>query len=77
MESQGIISKFTGRDVSSEWLNSFIIVKKPSSALRISLDPTDLNKEIIRPVCNTQTIDDVINKLNPLLFRSMCEHVAA
>ena len=40
-----------------------IISKKSSGALRICLDPTDLNKEIIRPVCNAQTIDDVINKL--------------
>ena len=32
-------------------------------SLHICLDLTDLNKEIIRPVCNAQTIDDVINKL--------------
>ena len=31
--------------------------------LRICLDPTDLNKHIIRPVCNAQTMDDVIHKL--------------
>ena len=63
MESQGIILKFYGRDVSPEWLNSFVIAKKPSGAWRICLDPTDLNKEIIRPVCNSQTMDDIINKL--------------
>ena len=63
MEAQCIISKYDGRDVSPEWLNSFVIVKKPSGALCICLDPTDLNKEIIRPVCNVQTIDDVIHKL--------------
>ena len=28
MEAQGIISKFDGHDVSPEWLNSFVIVKK-------------------------------------------------
>ena len=63
MELQGIISKFDGCDVSPEWLNSFVIVKKPSRALHICLDPMDLKKEIIRPVCNAQTIDDVIEKL--------------
>ena len=63
MEAQGIISKFDGRDVSPECLNSFVIVKKPSGAVCICLDPTDLNKEIIRPVCNAQTIDDVVDKL--------------
>ena len=40
MESQGIISKFDGHDISPEWLNSFVIVKKPSEALCICLDPT-------------------------------------
>ena len=63
MENQGIISKYDGRDVSPEWLNSFVIVKKPNGALHICLDPKDLNKEIIRPVCNAQTMDDVIHKL--------------
>ena len=59
MESQGIISKFDGHDVSPEWLNSFVIVKIPNGTLRICLDPANLNKNIIRPVCNSQTMDDV------------------
>ena len=63
MEAQGIISKFDGHDVSPEWLNSFVIVKKPNGTLRVFLDPTDLNQYIIRLVCNTQTMDDVIHKL--------------
>ena len=61
MEDQGIISKFDGWDISPEWLNSFVIVKKPNGTLRICLDPTDLNKEIVHPVCNSQTIDDVVD----------------
>ena len=52
LESQGIISKYDGCDISLEWLNSVVIVKKPNGSLRICLDPTDLNKDIIRPVCN-------------------------
>ena len=63
MEAQGIISKYDGRDISPEWLNSFVIVKKPNGSLHICLDPTDLSKEIIRPICNTQTMDDVVHKL--------------
>ena len=63
MEAQGIISKYDGHDVSPEWLNSFVIVKKPTGTLRVCLDPTDLNKGIIRPVCNTQTMDDAIHKM--------------
>ena len=63
MEAQGIISQYDGHDISPEWLNSFVIVKKLSGALHICPNPTDLNKEIIRPVCNAQTMDDVIHKL--------------
>ena len=51
------------RNVSLEWLNSFVIVKKPNGSLGICLDPTDLNKDIIRPVCNSQTMDDVVHRL--------------
>ena len=63
MEEQGIISKFDGQDISPEWLNSFVIIKKPNGTLRICLDPTDLNKEIVCPVCYSQTIDDVVDQL--------------
>ena len=68
MDSQGIISTFDGQDVSPEWLNSFVIVKKPYGSLRICLDPTDLNKAIIRPVCNSQTMDDVVHRLKGAKF---------
>ena len=68
MEAQGIISKYDGCDISLEWLNSFVIVKKPNGSLHICLDPTDLNKEIIRPVCNAQTMDDVVHKLKDAKF---------
>ena len=68
MEAQGIISKYDGRDISLEWLNSFVIVKKPNGSLCICLDLTDLNKEIVRPVCNAQTMDDVVHKLKDAKF---------
>ena len=68
MEVQGIISKYDGHDICPEWLNLFIIIKKPNGSLRICLDPTDLNKEIIRPVCNAQTMDDVVHKLKDAKF---------
>ena len=43
-----------------EWLNSFVVVKKPNGKLHIYLDPTDLNPYIVRPVCNARTLDEVI-----------------
>ena len=68
MEAQGIISKYDGRDISPEWLNSFIIIKKPNGSLCTCLDPTNLNKEIIRPVCNAETMDDVVHILKVAKF---------
>ena len=38
-------------------------MKKPNGSLCICLDPTDLNKEIVRPVCNSQTINNMVHKL--------------
>ena len=63
MEAQGIISKYNGSNASPEWLNSFVIVKQPNGSLCTCLDPTDLNKDIVRSVCNSQTIDDMVHKL--------------
>ena len=51
MEKAGIISKLDC-NTPTPWLNSYVIVKKANGSLRICLDPTDLNKYIIRPVCN-------------------------
>ena len=62
MEKQGIISKLDCNQ-STEWLNSFVVVKKPNDDLRICLDQTNLNKYIVRPVCNSNTLDEVSFKL--------------
>ena len=71
MEQQGIILRYDGHGKSLEWLNSFVIVKKPTGALCICLDPTDLNKEIVRPVYNVRTIDNVVDKLKNAKFFAM------
>ena len=64
MVSQGILSKLDNANVNvPEWLNSFVVVKKPNGKLHICHDPTDLNPYIIRPVCNTRTLDEVITLL--------------
>ena len=54
--------------ISPEWLNSFVIVKKSNGSLRICLDLIDLNKDIIRPICNSQTMDDVVHRLKGAKF---------
>ena len=47
----------------SEWLNSFVCVRKPNSSIRLCLDPTHLNKYILRPHHNSKTLDDILPKL--------------
>ena len=48
-EQHGIISNYHGRGKSPEW--------------HVCLDPTDLNKEIVTPVCNSRTINDIFDGL--------------
>ena len=62
MVKDGILTKLD-KNQTTEWQNSFVVVRKPSGKLRIYLDPTDLNPHIIRPVCNSNTLDDVVHKL--------------
>ena len=51
MEKQEIISKLD-YNTATEWLNSLVEVKKPNGDCRICLNPINLNKYIVRPVCN-------------------------
>ena len=51
-----------------EWLDSFIVVKKPNGDFRICLDPNNLNKYIVRPVCNSNTLNEVSFKVNDAKF---------
>ena len=61
MVSQGILTKLDDANINApEWLNSFIVVKKPNDKLHMCLDPTDLNPHIVRPVCNARMLDELI-----------------
>ena len=52
MVSQGILSKLDDANVNvPEW---------PNGKLSLCLDPTELNPYLVRPVCNTRTLDEVI-----------------
>ena len=62
MVKAGILTKLD-KNQATEWLNSFVVVRKPSGKLRVCLDPTDLNPHIIHPVCNSNTLDDIVHKL--------------
>ena len=60
---EGILHKV---DISEpiEWLNSFVCVKKSSGKMRLCLDPTYLNKWIIRPRHSAKLVDDILHRLN-------------
>ena len=60
---EGILRKLK-IDEKSEWLNSFICVRKPNGSIRLCLDPTHLNKYIVRPHHNSKTLDDILLKLS-------------
>ena len=69
MENARIISKYDSiSGPTPEWLNSFVTVQKPNGSLQICLDPTDLNKYIVHPVCNSYTLDEILDKLRGSLF---------
>ena len=63
MVKSGILTKLD-KNQATEWLNSFVVVRKPSGKLRVCLNPTDLNPHIICPVCNSNTLDDIVHKLH-------------
>ena len=49
MVKAGILTKLD-KNQATEWLNSFVVIRKPSGKLRVCLDPTDLNPHIIHLV---------------------------
>ena len=50
-------------DEKSEWLNSFVCIRKPNGSICLCLDPTHLDKFIVRPHHNSKTLDDILPKL--------------
>ena len=59
---EGILCKLK-IDEKSEWLNSFVCVRKPNGSICLCLDPTHLNKYIVRPNHNSKMLDDILPKL--------------
>ena len=43
-------------------------MKKPNGNIRVCLDPTDLNKHIIHPICNMKTLEEIINMLKGSMY---------
>ena len=63
---------FLSLTVSKQWNGpTLFVVKKPNGDLRIWLEPTNLNKYIVRHVCNSSTLDEVSFKLKDTKFFSV------
>ena len=68
MVDAGILTKLTPEMPTPQWLNSFVVVKKPNGNLCVCLDLANLNKSIIRPVCNMRTLEEIIDVLKGSLY---------
>lgn len=61
MERQGVIRKVEGP---SEWCAGMVPVWKPSGAVRISVDLTDLNRNVLRERYALPTVDETLGLLS-------------
>ena len=61
LESNGVI---TAVEEATDWVNNLVIVEKPNGALRLCLDPRELNKAIKRQHFQIPTLNDITAKLN-------------
>ena len=69
-EKQGIIARV---DEPIHGVNSLVCVTKSNGALRLCIDPKDLNRAIKRPHHCTPTLDEVLPKLNGVKYFSIIE----
>ena len=60
-----------------EWLNSFVCMKKANGKIRLCLDPTHLNKWIIRPRHSDKLVDDVLHNLNGAKYFSVVDSTSS
>ena len=74
--SEGILHKV---DISEpiEWLNSFVCVRKLNGKIRLCLDPTHLNKWIIRPRHSARLMDDILHKLDGAKYFSVVDSTSS
>ena len=54
----------------SEWVNSYVCVKKPNGSIRACIDPRPLNKAVIRLVHRSKTLDEILPELARSCFFS-------
>ena len=70
LQKMDIISPL-GVDKMAEWCNSFVLVHKTKSEVRLCLDSVRLNQTLIRPIHRGPTLNDVLPKLNNVKYMSI------
>ena len=70
LEKRGVIVKETEP---TDWISSMVVVKKPSGALRICIDPKDLNRALKRAKYPHPIIEDILPKLGKAQIYSVCD----
>ncbi|XP_063227048.1 uncharacterized protein LOC134533454 [Bacillus rossius redtenbacheri] len=70
LEQKGIICKVDKLSASA-WVSNLVVVEKSSGKLRLCLDPTDLNKVVIRDYHEIPTLEEMSEKLTGKKFYSV------
>ena len=61
MEKLGVIMKAIDP---TAWVHSLVIAKKKNNKIRVCLDPSDLNRAVVREHFSMQTTEDVISRMS-------------
>ena len=73
MKKTGVIRKICEP---AEWVNSMVVVEKPSEGLRICLYVRDLNKAIQSEYYQLQTFEEIASRLSAAkLFTKLDENI--
>ena len=60
MEQLGVIKKCTEP---TAWVHSLVVAKKKNKKLRVCMDPSDLNRAVMREHFPMQTVEDVVSRM--------------
>ena len=62
-----------GVDETAEWCNSFVLVPKANSKVRLYFDEAQLNQSLIRPIHRDLTVNDILSRLNNVQYMSIID----
>ena len=60
-------------DETAEWCNSFVLVPKVNSKVRLCLDPARLNQALIRPIHRGPTLNNILPGLNNVKYMTIID----